>query len=409
MKTTSPLVWVIILVGAILSPGHGQTVSGKGKDQYLKAVDAMGVGELDKALSLFKKAFSVSEGSNDPVVISGKIAEIETIQGNYEGAKANLAQAAQKTGNPGYKLELARLIMKTDWTGAREALDLTKEVALKDMKNVDAWLLYGKALSRTGLNLDAIRAYERVTMVINPKELRGYYGLAEAYLLHGMGLKARNALSSALAINPEAAETYAWMGRAYDRDTSKASNYSAAIKEYQWAYQIDKKPMYLAHLLFNVIMSESYDVAKTYRKTLDKAPQDSVKLWLDGLYKELEGDVGGALALHQKAVTMNWENVYAHFSLAHLCAGMPTPGFGPIRGTRVEGWRYTPHRDLQRAAQEISTVRSLDPTFPYTTSLSAKINEAISLENPANEPPTPEAAARIKKMVSYYQHLMRTR
>jgi len=392
------------------APLTAQPIKGKAGELFVQAQSLMASGQLEKAQTVLREALKVAEGPSDPIVIAGRIAAIQASLGKFEEAKAYLTVQADKTGNSGYKIELARLILQSDPSGAPAAVQILKDIVSREPKNTEAWIEYGRALARASDYPESMRAYEQVTMHLAPRELRAHYGLVETFILSAMFKRATNAMTAALAINPEAPESYVWLGRTYDRDLSKVGRFAFAVEQYERAFQLDKtQAMYLGHVLFDLIMSDNYDNAKSYGKRLDKYPSDSVKFWFDGLLKELSGDVAGALTLFQRAVAANPQNIYAHFALAHVYSGEPSPGFGPLRGARTERWRYAPHRDLKKASQEAHVVRLLDPTFPYQSTLLANVTEKLAAEYPTRTTPDEASAQRIKKMVGYFKHLQMTR
>jgi len=401
---------VALLACGLVSCALAQEVKGKAGELMGQAQTAMQSGQYDRALSLLEQAKKLASDPKDQVRIAGQIALIQAAQGKYEEAKAYLTVQAEKTQNMGYKLELARLILRSDPSGVQTAADILKDVTTRDKTNVDAWIEYGRALARATRYTESVVAYERVTRGLNPKELRAHYGLTETFILNGLHGRARNVMLAALKLNPEAPLSYMWLARAYDRDRSLQGRLVHGIQNYERAYELDRSnAMYLAHVLFCLMNSENSQAAKSYARKLSKHAGDSVEIWFDSLLKELSGDVAGAVAGYQRAVQANPENIYAHFALANVYSGSPTPGFGAIRGPRMERWRYAPHRDLRKASQEVSIIKLLDPTFPASGALSLMVTERMAAEYPA-QPTIDEAATqRINKMVGYYQHLMMTR
>lgn len=404
MRTRIASMLVVFFLGAHVV--LAQEIKGPGGDEYKKAQQEMAAGNLEQAKTLLTAALKKAQGA-DQVVVSGTLARVWSAMGKYPEAKAFLETRAAKSA--AYKIELARLILESEPSGASEAADHLKQVVGMEPKNKEAWLQYGRALARAANFTEALRAYEMVTLHLDKKELRAYHGQAEVFLLQNQPGRARAIIEEALRIDPDSAETHRWHGRTYDRDRARAGNYSRAIECYETAYKLDHQASYLGDILFNLVMSENHDLAKSQARRLEKHPGDSYGSWFEGLQKEVAGDAAGALASQQRAVAANPGNVYAHFALAHLYSGEPTPGFGPVRGARSEGWRFAPQRDPRKAAGEAAVIKLLDPTFPFLSSLEASVSEGLAAEYPQAATPDEQSQARLKKLTEYFQQTLMTR
>jgi tetratricopeptide (TPR) repeat protein len=404
---TSPALF--LLVGILAQATRAQEIPGPAGGDFGKAQAEIAAGRLEPARRLLESALKKAKGPAEGVLISGSLAQVWAGLGKYQEAKAFLAMRAEK-GGPAYRVELARLILMSEPSGAAEAVGLLKDVVGREPKNKEAWLEYGRALARAGDYTEALRAFEMVTLHLDAKDLRAYHGQVEVFIFRSEFERARRVLWNVLRLNPDAAASYVWLGRTFERDRSQPGNYSRAIEAYENAYRLDHASAnHLGHILFNLIVSDNHDLARSQARRLDKHPGDSVALWHEGLTKELTGDVSAAQALYGRAVATNPANVYARFALAHVYLGEPTPGFGPIRGARAEGWRYAPHRDLRKASTEVAAIKLIDPTFPFLSRLEAAVTESLASEYPVPGGSDEGTATRYKKMVEYYQHLQMTR
>ncbi|MBI4864683.1 MAG: tetratricopeptide repeat protein [Candidatus Riflebacteria bacterium] len=412
MKSRQLMVVVTALCIVAVTGAWAQKIQGAAGDLYRKAQTEVAAGRLEQAKGILEQALKQAQAQPDAVIIAGTLAQVWAALGKYDEAKAFLTVQGKKSGFSGYIVELARLIMRSEPNGAVEAADLLRAVTQREQANVEAWLEYGRALARAGRYEDAMKALERITRSLAPKDLRAHYALAEVYMMRGDFKRGRNILIDALKIDPDAPETHCWIGKAFERDRVLPGADANAVMHYEDAYRLDKaSAMYLGHVLFNTVMGYNHAAANGQAKRLQKHSGDSVALWYDGLKKEQEGDVAGAIKLLQSAVAANPNNLFASFALAHLYCGSPTPGFGIIRGVRLESWRYLPHRNPRQAASELARIKLLDPTFPHVSSLESLVTGQLAAGYPSSSSsePDPESVQRYQKMIGYFRQLQMTR
>ena len=406
MTKVSNAILILCLVGAGTGSAWAQELSGPGAETCKKAQAAIRAGHLDQAAALLLEALKQVRSPGDGALVSGLLARVYTSQGRYDEAKATLADRAAKTRESSYDVELARLILRCEPDGAAEAAAILKKVVTREPRNVDAWIENGRALARCGKLNESELAYQTVTVSLAPRDIRAHHGLTETLILKRQFARAIANAMATRGLGPETAESYCWLGRAHDRDRSNPGSYSSANEQYETAYKLDRtQTMYLGHLLFNLIMSDNHSVARSHARRLNKLPDDSVKLWFDGLLTELEGNVGGAVALYERALAVNPGNVYAYFALANVHMGRPTPGFGPVKGARHEEWRYAPHRDVGKARGELVAIRLLDPTFPFLDTLLTQASDRLADAGPAAPVLDEKGVEAMKKLVAYYKHL----
>lgn len=397
--------WVALSLGA----AGAADVAGPAGELLKKAQTQMGAGQLTEARATLGQAFAKAAPGADQITIASALAQVMAAEGKLDEAKEYLADLAKKSGNISYKLELARLIMRTDLAGLSDAVDHLKEVVTKEPKNLEAWLDYGRAQARNRDSSGAFKTFEHILRNLAPKELRAHYGMAEMYMIQSEFKKARTQLAEALKLDPENVQTHLWIGKAHERDTKLPGARALALSHYENANRLTKGSECAGAILFALINSEGHESSVGAARRLLKDPNDSVAVWHNGLRKELKAEVGPAQADYLQAVALDPTNCYARYSLVHSLMGEPSPGYPPIGGPRAERWRYLPQMNLGQAQGHLAALKLQDPTFPGLVQLEERLTEKVeSMQRPA-QAMTPDSEQRYKKMAEYYQFLQMSR
>jgi TonB family protein len=137
---------------------------------------------------------------------------------------------------------------------AAAAVEELKPVAEGRKTDADAWYLLGVALSRSGNNGDARKAFEK-SLKLRPSDAAAHTGLAYALLTLGKPRDAEREARSALDINPQVAEAHYVVGVVRYRE----NKFKEAEEEAEAALNIKPRLGAAAYLAGDSLMALYFD------------------------------------------------------------------------------------------------------------------------------------------------------
>jgi tetratricopeptide (TPR) repeat protein len=159
-----------------------------------------------------------------------------------------------------------------------------------------------------------------------------------------------------------------------------------------------EQPRYYAAVMMAFFARFTASNARPYYKRLKAlAPQSTYVKWADGVFTELEGRPGTALALFEQACSMDNRNWYAHFSRANIYAGRGNIEY--VRWARSSNYRYHPHGDTAKGLDAYRAIKNNAPTFPFIRVVEDWFKQLLERpdESPWEEPAFQDEISKLKR------------
>jgi tetratricopeptide (TPR) repeat protein len=400
------------LVVLAAGPAAAEIATAAAKVHHTAGLAEFNARKFDAARAAFKKALAATSVKAEQHEITIWITRCQAAAGKVAEARAAL-KAALKSPSGALAAELGRSYCQHQPVDYKEAIKFLREVCnTYGAKEAEPWLVLARAFVLDTQYDSAIKTYELLLKKVNKKELAAYVGLAEAMVLNRQFQAASDVLHDrALPLFPDHPEILFAIGRVKERDTRLGTRGPRIAAEYyQTAHKLSGgNPRFAAAAMFTLLVSgDTTGALDVFRTQSAKTPQDSFVVWFEGLNVELEWRIPQALALYQRAVELNVENVYAHYVLARVYLGLGNKALRLSGPEPPEAFRVAPFVDHPKGAQEVATIKFLDPSFPLLGPLSTIYEEILNRQT-AEQNMTPEQKASVEKLVDYQIKMNRFR
>lgn len=358
------------------------------------------------ALALTATAAHADVKAAAKLASDGKIAE----------ARAALKAELAKAPSAAVAAELGRNYIQYPPVEAHEAITLLLPVidAKKNgygAKDPDCWITLARAFLVDKQYPSAATIYRKYIKEVKKDDLRAYTGLADAQILANQFKEANDTMDEAQRLFPDNPDVLFYVGRVKERDGRLRNASILAGHYYQNAARISAQSnRYFAAAMFAFLNAgDTTSALAVYNELRAKSPQDSYVLWFDGLNEELGFKMPQAIALYEKAVSSNPENVYALYVLARLYLGVGNKSLRVARGVEPpEGFRVAPFRNYARGNQLAVQLKYLDPSFPGAQALAEIYNRSLSKQS-TEQNMTPEQKVAVEQLINYTVKMNRYR
>lgn len=337
-------------------------------------------------------------------------------EGKVEDARKSLQAALAKRPSPVVAAELGRSYLQYQPVDTKASITFLLSVIDEKKggygaKHPEPWVALGRAYVLDSQYASAIRIYQLLLKNVKKDELRGYLGLADAYILAGKFKEAEELMNDAQRTFPDNPDVLFYVGRVKERDNRQKNPSVVAAHYYQSAARLaNNSPRYAAAAMYAFLNAgDTTSALGLYTAQKARTPEDSYVLWFTGLNEEHVWHMPQAIALYERAIQTNPENVFAHFVLARLYLGVGNKSLRMSRGVEPpEGFRVAPFRNYQRGGQELATLKYIDPSFPGLQGLYDMYNR--SMERQAVEQNmTPEQKSAMEQLINYTNKMNRFR
>lgn len=370
----------------------------------------IGERKFAEAHAKFKQARTVTKATAELDQVSIWTSRALAAEAKVEESRAAL-RVALKNPSPLLASEMGNNWLKYQPIEPKEAikflLDVVKSYGAKDP---EPWLVLGKAYVVDQQYLSAIQIYNLLLKNVKKDEVRAFTGLADAYILAGKYQEAHDTMDRASKLLPEHPDVLFYIGRVKERDARLRTRSAIAAHYYQAASQAAKNsPRYAAAAMFAFLNAADTSAAMSvYTAQKGYTPDDSYVLWFQGLDEELGWKIPEAIALYERAIALNPENVYAHYCLARVLLGIGNKSLRLSGVEPPENFRVAPFRNMARGAQEVATIKFLDPSFPHLEALNAVYNTIMERQVSEESMSTEEKKA-VQQLLDYSVKMNRYR
>jgi choline-sulfatase len=281
-------------------------------------VDATRLQSLDRALDDFQTHTASAEAARGPRTIDAETEERLAALGYVESASRRSLEDRPRS-DPKDKIDLYRLLKKAGGFYSEgstdEAIATVGEALARDPEIVEAYVLLGSFLRKSGRLDEAIAAY-RQALVRDGEHERALVALAVAYKDSGRLDEARVGLERARKIDPRSSSVLWHLADLFmlKGDPRRAEE---VIRE-ALAYKVDEH-RFLLKLGETQIQAKRFDEAeKSLKAALEKRPGLATAHFNLGLVYEETGRFDDAIASYKAEVESNAHAYRASFNLAKL-------------------------------------------------------------------------------------------
>jgi tetratricopeptide (TPR) repeat protein len=380
-------------------------------DTFLNdGIKKIGERKFGEAHALFKQAKAATKATAELDQVAIWTSRALATEGKIEESRAAL-RVALKNPSGTLAAEMGRSWLKYQPIEPKEAikflLDVVKSYGAKDP---EPWLVLGKAYVVDQQYVSAIQIYNLLLKNVKKDEVRAFTGLADAYILAAKYQEAHDAMDRAARVHPEHPDVLFYTGRVKERDARVKNRSSIAAHYYQAASNAAKRDArYAAAAMFAFLNAgETTSAISLYNAQKNYTPGDSYVLWFEGLNEELGWKIPEAIALYERAIAANPENVYAHYVLARVLLGIGNKSLRLSGVEPPENFRVAPFRNTARGAQEVATIKFLDPSFPHLEALNQVYNKIMERQI-EEESMSSEEKKAVQQLLNYSVKMNRYR